>query len=258
MKTNFPEVDRRSIVKLSQDTLWGEDTEDVREALDYLRNVRGLTDDIIRKFRFGYYPARLKKYGHEWAGRLIMPLYDQHEDLIVITSRDFRCKDKNGMPHLHESFDKKLFLFGMNVAKNDIIKYQKVIIVEGQFDTACLHKHNICASVGILGSAFSSHHLCIVSRYCREIFLNFDSDDSGFKNLSRSIKMYRNYGLESNGIIFIPIVLPKHKDPDEFLKKETREDYIELLVEAKEKVLEMGLKGYCRLLSSKYPQIEIN
>ena len=258
MKVHFPEVERKAIVHLSQEALWTEDSEDVRETLNYLRVERGLTDDVIKKFRFGYYPQRLKKQGHDWAGRLIMPLYDQHDELIILTSRDFRCKDKTKMPHLHEQFDKKFFLFGMNVAKADIIKYQKAIVVEGQFDTACSHRYGFGVTVGLLGSAFSPYHLCIISRYCRDIFLSFDSDDSGFKNLNRSVKMYREYGLESTGIRFIPVVLPKHKDPDEFLKKESSVDYLELLREAKAKVEELGLKKYCLSLSNKYSQIEID
>jgi pimeloyl-CoA synthetase len=61
MKVHFPEVERKAIVNLSQETLWTEDSEDVRETLNYLRVERGLTDDVIKKFRFGYYPQRKKK-----------------------------------------------------------------------------------------------------------------------------------------------------------------------------------------------------
>jgi hypothetical protein len=172
-----------------------------------------------------------------------------------------QCAGSAGTPSIvpaHEQFDKKFFLFGMNVAKDSIIKHQKAIVVEGQFDTACAHRYGFGVTVGLLGSAFSPYHLCIIARYCRDIFLSFDSDDSGFKNLSRSVKMYREYGLESKGIRFIPVVLPKHKDPDEFLKKESSNDYLELLREAKAKVEELGLKKYCLGLSNKYSQIEID
>jgi DNA primase len=258
MIVHFSEVDRNKIATLAQKTLWEEESEDVFEALKYLREERCLSDEVIKAFRFGYYPQRLKAEGHDWAGRLIMPLYDQHDKLIVLTSRDFRCKDKTKMPHLHEKFDKKFFMFGMNVAKSSIIQRQKAIVVEGQFDTACSHTKGFTMAVGILGSAFSPYHLCVLSRYCNDIFLSFDADDSGFKNLSRSIRMYRDFGLESFGIRFIPVVLPKHKDPDEFLKKETPADYLELLKEAKSKVEELGVLKYCYRLASMNNKIEID
>jgi DNA primase len=248
MIVHFPEVERKNIAALSQKTLWEEKSEDVSEALQYLRVNRGLSDDVIKDFRFGYYPQRLRQKGHDWAGRLIMPLYDQHDDLIVLTSRDFRCTDKTKMPHLHEEFNKKLFLYGMNVAKQNIIKYEKALVVEGQFDTACSHTYGFNFTVGILGSAFSLYHLCILARYTKDIFLVFDMDDSGLKNLSRSIKMYQSYGLESLDIKFIPVCLPKHKDPDEFLRSEGKKEYLNLLAEAKNRVYERGtLDEYSRL-----------
>lgn len=251
MIVHFPEVERNAISELAQKTLWEEESEDIQEALKYYREERGLSDDVLKRFRFGYYPQRLKKSGHDWAGRLIMPLYDQHNKLIVLTSRDFRCKDKTKMPHLHEEFDKKFYLFGINVAKPNIIRNQKAVVVEGQFDTACSHTFGINVTVGILGSAFSMYHVCVLSRYCSEIFLVFDTDVSGFKNLSRSMKMYNSYGLESLGIRFIPVLLPLHKDPDEFLRKETRADYASLLLEAKKKTIELGsLRYYTELCKS--------
>ena len=70
--------------------------------------------------------------------------------------------------------------------------------------------------------------------------------------------MYRNLGLESFDIRLIPVILPKHKDPDEFLKKETPADYLELLKEAKSRVEEIGVLKYCYRLASMNKKIEID
>lgn len=256
MKVRFSEVDRLKIVELAQKTLWQENSQDVDEAKNYLLHERGISENVLKEFKFGYYPQRLRNQGHDWAGRLIMPLYDQNNQLIVLTSRDFRCKDKTKMPHLHEEFNKKLFLYGMDVAKKHIIKYKKAVVVEGQFDTACSHTYGFNVTVGILGSAFSLHHVCILSRYTQDIFLVFDTDDSGMKNVGRSIKLYKNFGLESLGIKFIPTILPKYKDPDEFLKKEGKQSYMDILSEAKSKVYEIGVSAYFDELLEKYLQIK--
>lgn len=244
MKVHFAEYERNAIFQLAQKTLWEEDTTDVREAMSYLKDVRNLDDQSIKDFNFGYYPTRLRQRGHDWAGRLIMPLISQNDKLIVLTSRDFRCTDKSKMPHLHEEFNKKMFLYGMNVAKKYIIENKKAIVVEGQFDTACSHKFGIKVTVGILGSAFSIQHVSIIARYCRDIFLVFDNDESGCKNIERSITMYKNYGLESSDIKFIPVLIPIHKDPDEFLRKEGKQDFMDLLAEAKSRVYEVGTIRY--------------
>lgn len=253
MIVHFSEVERHKIAELAQHSLWDEASDDVKEALQYYREERGLSDDVIKRFRFGYFPSRLRKAGHDWAGRLIMPLYDQHNKLVVLTSRDFRCKDKAGMPHLHEEFDKKMYLFGIHEAKESIIKFQKAIVVEGQFDTTLSHTKGLGITVGILGSAFSMNHVCVLSRYCNEIFLVFDADDSGYKNLSRSIKMYKSNGLESFGITFVPVLLPKHKDPDEFLRKEGKQQYLDILAEAKTHAVKLGSVQYYEKLVSANP-----
>ena len=86
MKVRFHDIDRKNIAALAQETLWNEKSSDVDEAMQYLRETRGLSDDVIRSFRFGYYPQRLRREGHDWAGRLIMPLHDQHDNLVVLTS----------------------------------------------------------------------------------------------------------------------------------------------------------------------------
>jgi DNA primase len=257
MKVSFSEVDRLKIVELSCKTLWQEESQDVSEAMSYLVNTRKISENIIKEFRFGYYPSRLKREGHDWAGRLIMPLFDQHNELIVLTSRDFRCNDKTKMPHLHEEFNKKLFMYGMDVAKKNIIKYKKAIVVEGQFDTVCCHTFGFNFTVGILGSAFSLHHLCILTRYTQDIFLVFDTDESGLKNLARSMRMYKNYGLESLGVKFIPVCLPKHKDPDEFLKNEGKQSFLDLLAASKESVYELGVNEYYDDLCSKTPNLQL-
>lgn len=253
---HFSEVERNAIVEAAQKTLWNEDSQDVAEALSYLRVDRGISDEMIKKFRFGYYPMRLKNKGHDWAGRLIMPLYDPYGDLVVLTSRDFRC-GKTQMPHLHEEFNKKFFIYGIDVAKEHIIKNQKAIVVEGQFDTVCSHAYGINVTVGVLGSAFSIHHMSFLIRYCKDIFLVFDRDKSGHQNLIRSIKAYKEYGLESIGVRFIPVMLPKQKDPDDFLRKESKKEYLELLSEAKNKTNELGTVKYHQYLSEIYPEIKI-
>ena len=85
----------------------------------------------------------------------------------------------------------------------------------------------------------------------------FDNDTSGIKNLQRSMKLYKSYGLESIGIKFIPIILPKCKDPDEFLKTHGRQEYVDVLNEAKSKVYDLGTTNYYDELMLQNPTLQI-
>lgn len=230
----FSESDRLKIVDLSHKTLMEEDSDDTNEARDYLLNKRKLNEDVLRAFKFGYAPKRSRINGFDWSGRIIMPLFDQHEHIAALTSRDFRVTAKTGMPHLHESFNKRRFLYGLNVAKQSILKKNSAIIVEGQFDTAIMHAHGIKTSVGILGSAFTFEHMALLRRYCQNFYLLFDNDDSGMKNLMRTVSLYDSERMEIFDTFVYPVFFDKqYKDIDELIKSEGVESAKKALIEAK-------------------------
>jgi len=166
-----------------------------------------------------------------------MPLEDPYGNLIVLTTRDFRTKDPNLKPHLHEVFEKRRYLYGLSVAKQHIIKTQKAIIVEGQFDTTVLHTYWFEMTVGVLGSAFSFDHVCLLRRYCKEIYFMFDSDDAGDASRNRIMELYREKCLSSFDVSFIPVRLPAPSgskvDPDDFIKANGRKALLEVLKQSK-------------------------
>lgn len=240
MSVKFPEVQRERIVELAQKTLWSETSDDVEEARAYLREKRHISDEVLKAFNFGYIPKRAR---HEWSERIIMPLYDPYGKLVVLTSRKFRSKDKYA--HLHETFDKRYYLYGLNVARPDILKLNRCVIVEGQFDTTYLRTRGFKTVVGVLGSAFTFEHACILRRYCAEVYLVFDNDDAGKATLARSLEMLKEEGLEDTfRMSFVPVLLPSgFKDPDEYVQSQGPQSFQELLVQAKIERNQFSLSG---------------
>tara|TARA_B100000614_G_scaffold262895_1_gene299711 strand:+ start:62814 stop:63569 length:756 start_codon:yes stop_codon:yes gene_type:complete len=232
MITKFTEVERAEICDLANETLLKETTEDTLEALKYLTDVRGISLEVLKKFRFGYIPKRV---GHDWSERIIMPLYDSHDNLIVLTSRKFRTTDHKQRPHLHEQFDKKRFLYGIQAAKRSILNWNAVVLVEGQFDTCRLHTNGLINTVGVLGSAFTFDHVCQLRRYCSNFYLAFDRDKSGWQNIIRAMRMYDEKSLATFDVNFIPVRLPQGiKDPDDFISNHGVKAFNRLLKESKE------------------------
>lgn len=228
MIIQFAEIDRKKIVELAQQTLWEDDAADSRAALAYLRDKRHLSDETIRLFGFGYIPLHAR---HDWSERVIMPLNDPYGNLVVLTSRKLSGDKKYS--HLHETFDKRYYLFGLDLARKFILKKNKAIIVEGQFDVAYLRSRGIQTVVGVLGSAFTMEHACILRRYCTEVYLVFDGDTSGESTLQRSMEMMKEECVEQNfNMKFIPVRLPSSlPDPDDY-------------------VLEKGPAAFCDLLET--------
>tara|TARA_B100000614_G_scaffold262909_1_gene300872 strand:+ start:387180 stop:387986 length:807 start_codon:yes stop_codon:yes gene_type:complete len=232
----LPEIQRERICHLGQDTLWEDDAHDVEEAREYLLKKRRLPERILREYRFGYMPRRVR---HDWSERIIMPLYDPYGELIVLTSRKFRATEQREYPHLHETFNKRFYFYGFDVAKKDIMQKGKAIVVEGQFDTARMRAAGFKMTIGILGSAFTFEHACILRRYCSEVYLLFDHDESGLKTLRRSMEMMDTQDITGTfGMDFIPVILPKQEDqkkidPDAFLEERGAAEMRDVLAQAK-------------------------
>ena len=160
----------------------------------------------------GYCPPETD---HELRGRIITPIYNVSGELVALSTRHLD-KDHN-LRFWHESFDKGYYLYGLYNAKDAIRKYNKVTIVEGEFDVASFHSFGFNMTVGCCGSAFTLFQIALLSRYCTDFYLLFDGDTAGKKSIHRALDMYKKNGLEGYGLNFIPVFLPDKMDPDEFL-----------------------------------------
>lgn len=208
----YPEMVRRKIALAAKTSLRKPSG---RKALDYLKDVRNFSDTIIDKFDMGYCPLDVN---HELRGRIITPIYDTYGEMVSISTRHL---DKDHKQRFwHESFEKSYYLYGLHQAKDAIRKYNKVIIVEGEFDALAFHTYGFTMTVCCCGSAFTLFQVSLLARYCTNFYLLFDGDVAGRKSIQRTMDMYDKYSLSAYGLNFIPAYLPKDTDPDEFLFSE--------------------------------------
>jgi len=253
MRLKLEAVEREQVVALAKDTLFDKNGKD---ALNWIKDFRKLKEDVIRKFEIGYVPSSIKNFDgdkHELAGRVIFPIRDNYGELVAISSRDLNLVNskEHNRGFWHESFDKSLYLYGLNLAKEHIIKHNKAIVVEGEIDTMALWSRNINCSVGILGSAISVYQISVLARYCNEIFVVSDSDIAGQQLLDRvdKIRKERNLDLSNIKVFLVRMPTPdilgekniSKVDPDWFLCNRKKEEFIEILSETKHNSL-IGIK----------------
>lgn len=221
-----------------------------KNALDYLKNQRNLSQETIQKFQLGYSPAgwetlfhyliEIKRYPValvEKAGlikqrnnsngfydlfrnRLMIPIQDKQGRIIAFGSR---CLDNSEPKYLNSPetilFNKSKTLFALDKAKNSIIKQDQVIVVEGYFDAIALHSVGIENAVASLGTAFTQDHLKQLLRYTesKNVIFNFDADNAGLKATQKGIKEIEN--LVYSGQVQLKVLnIPEGKDADDFLK----------------------------------------
>jgi DNA primase len=224
----FSEVQRLKIVQAAKACL--RKTEGLK-ALNYLRDQRGFSDEVIDRFDFGYCPIGIN---HQLKGRVISPIYDPYGEIVSVSTRSLFMNKGDSGYFWHESFDKGSYLYGLNWAKDSIIRYKKAIVVEGEFDVAAMHSYGFTMTVGVCGSTFTLAQASLLARYCQEVYFMFDNDSSGVNGLKRVMKLHKNNYLDSYGIRYAPVNLPVGKDPDNVLKSVGALGMKKILVKAKE------------------------
>jgi DNA primase len=221
----FPEQEREKIVNLATQTI---KSPEGQEAKKYLNEERGISDSVIDQFQVGYCPARIR---HELSNRIITPVCDPYGSVVALSSRHL----KNKKNFFHESYEKSLFLYGLHVAKEAILKYKKVVIVEGEFDVLFMHSNKLPITVGMCGSALSIFQIALLIRYCCDIYIVFDADDKREISIKRVMEMYRNHLQKIQDINFFPVRLPMGYDPDDFIRDKGRTAFLNLLRQTKGK-----------------------
>jgi DNA primase len=235
MRDQLPDIERRKVSELASKTLWAEEGV---SALSYLMDKRGLSENALKDFSIGYVPdwfADSNGTRHEFAGRIIMPIFNQYNELVALSSRDWR--ENASRKFYHESFKKSNYIYGLNIAKKFMLKRSQAIMVEGEMDVLYLYSKGFNFTVGMLGLSCQLYQISLLSRYASEIFVIFDGDNPGkmAKESLLSLGVTNDFR-KIFGVEIIPVELPQGNDPDDFLKKNGSKVFIEFLKENRRKI----------------------
>ena len=224
-----------------------------QQAMEYLTG-RELSEETMRKFGLGYSPKfsgglyrYLKEKGYsdsllkesglfniderrgmqdKFWNRVMFPIMDVNNRVIGFGGRvmgDAKPKYLNS-PET-KIFDKSRNLYGLNAARTSRKPY--LIICEGYMDVTSMHQAGFTNAVATLGTALTSGHASLMSRYTKEVLLTYDSDEAGQRAALRGIPILRAAGITPRVVNLSP-----YKDPDEFIKAQGREDFEKRLDEA--------------------------
>lgn len=133
-------------------------------------------------------------------GRLVWPIRDVTGHTIGFGARKLR-EDDQGPKYLNTPetpvYHKSRVLYGLDLAKKDIAKSRRVVIVEGYTDVMACHLAGVTQAVATCGTAFGSDHVNVVRRVLGdsddptqaqtgEVIFTFDPDEAGQKAASRA------------------------------------------------------------------------
>lgn len=225
-----------------------------KDMRDYLYN-RGMTDYTIRTFGLGYAQnswdsllkhLKAKNYSEDqivvsglatknekgkvydrFRNRIVFPVFDLRGRVIAFGAR---VMDDSKPKYLNSPetpiFHKGTNLYGLNFAlKNS--KEKDLIIVEGYMDCISLSQSGIKNVVASLGTALTKEQAKLLKRYSHEVFISYDSDNAGQIATQRGLDILR-----SEGINVKVILIPRGKDPDDFVRAEGKDKFLELKANA--------------------------
>lgn len=122
-------------------------------------------------------------------GRLIWPIRDLAGDVVGFGARKLH-DDDDGPKYLNTPetllYKKSQVLYGIDMARRDIAKSQRVVIVEGYTDVMAAHLAGVPTAVATCGTAFGSDHIKVLRRLLMdddrmkgEVIFTFDGDEAG-------------------------------------------------------------------------------
>lgn len=237
------------------------------EARDYLSG-RKITNKTVIRWQIGFAPqksileAYLTKKGYnifdirkagspdKFRNRIIFPIWDLMDNIVGFTGRALEKGQEPKYYNTPESpiFHKGKVLYGLNFAKSAIRQEKQVILVEGQTDVILSHQSGITNVVASSGTALTTDHIKILSRYTSNIVFCFDNDEAGFTASRKAIIMA--YDLELNPqIIEVP---DQYKDVGEVIENDPKLwiKTSKIFIPAFEWVIKKTFKKYSEILNA--------
>lgn len=168
-----------------------------QEALSADLITRAKNGNLIDKFR----------------NRVIFPILDLQGHVIAFGARILG----EGRPKYLNTSDTPIFkksrhLFSLNFAKNSGEK--RLILCEGYMDVIAMYQAGFHNAVATLGTALTEEQARLLSRYCTEVVIAYDSDEAGILAMERASGIFESAGVKAH-----VLQLKGAKDPDEYIKK---------------------------------------
>jgi len=169
-------------------------------------------------------PPRIEKGSILKNYTLTVPYYDLYNNPVALVGRTLLDYNALEIPkYKNTSFQKTKHLFGLNKSKYEILKNDKVFIVEGQLDMIKMWEKGIKNVVAVGSSSLTSYQLGLILRLTKNACLTFDNDVAGTEGALRAQEKFI-----SSGANFTRATFPNgYKDPFEFFESNSKEDFLE-------------------------------
>ena len=121
-------------------------------------------------------------------------------------------------------FKKGNNLYNLDKARRFSNSVEQIFLVEGYMDVIGLNRNGIENCVANLGTALTDKQIMILNQFFNEIIICFDGDESGYKAAVRAAENSIKELKPEKQISFL--FLPNGEDPDTFVNKNGKKDFL--------------------------------
>lgn len=199
------------------------------EAMRYLKQERGLKDEIIKYFEIGYAPNDYHALEHvlirkkratskeleeigmiylrdgrpqdRFRGRIMFPLYNHRGDLQGFSGRILPQLDTKTAGKYINSPETVLYhkgrnLFGLWFTRKAIKQKGYAVLVEGPLDAIASYQAGVTNVAAIQGTSLTEEQVQLLSRFTKKIVFSLDSDFAGDNAERKGIRIAEDAGME--------------------------------------------------------------
>ena len=178
-------------------------------------------------------------------GRLVWPIRDTAGDVVGFGARRLR-EDDNGPKYLNTPetpiYRKSQVLYGIDLAKRQIARTGRAVVVEGYTDVMACHLAGETTAIATCGTAFGEGHIKILRRLLMdssraEVIFTFDGDAAGQQAALRAFEDDQKFAARTSIAI-----TPDGLDPCE-LRLAKGDEAVRELVEGRSPLFEFALRS---------------
>ena len=225
------------------------------QALKYLEK-RGINKNIIEEYNLGYVPwknnfyevikkkfndeeiistglyyknDKVNKFIDRFNSRIIFPINNLIGETIAFGGRIIKESPLAKYINSPETdfYKKGRTVFNLDKAKSLRTETDEVVIVEGYMDVVSLYAAGIKNVISNSGTALTETQIELVWKFFSNPIICLDGDQSGQSAALRIAEKLLILINENNKIYFS--ILPKGEDPDDFIKKNGKEKFVDFL-----------------------------
>jgi len=185
---------------------------------------RHITQESVRAFRLGFAPMQwdwllerarptatstqtLEEAGlvgrsasrgtlyDRFRGRVLFPIRDVQGRPVAIGGRVLRAEaDPNAAKYINSPetplFSKHRLLYGLDRAREAIMRTRTAVVVEGYTDCIVAHQSGVDNTVAVLGTALGEQHIRLLRRFADRVILVLDGDDAGRRRANEVLELF--------------------------------------------------------------------